>query len=300
QEGRVPMPSTLRGAAACVLLLLAVGLPLFGQAVKPVKVLVIADLEGVDGVFNFDLQCIPFKSPLYPESRKALTNEVKAAVEGIEDGANHRARVVVYDNHYGGHNLSSLDMPSGVKLLSGSPVSPTLGLDASYSAIMFVGLHSMAGTKDGVLPHSFTWNIQNIWVNGTKAGEIGSRVMLGGELGIPAVMLAGDAAACREYLALVPQGECAQVKTGESHTGGYSLTDADACALIKAKAEDAITHLAEIKPYAMHGPAEVKAEFTNEANPSFPAGPGVEQTDGRTWVFRGPDFIHAWLKFRTF
>lgn len=293
------MPLTRRCVLCALLLVIATG-PLCAQAVKPAKVLIIADLEGVDGVFNFDLQCIPFKSPLYPESRKALTNEVKAAISGIEAATDHHAKIIVFDNHYGGHNLSSLDMPSGVTLLSGSPVSPTLGLDSSYSAIMFVGLHSMAGTKDGVLPHSFSWDIQNIWVNGKKVGEIGSRVMLAGEIGIPAIMVAGDAAACSEYHALVPDGECAQVKKGASRTGGYSLTNTDACALITAKAKDAITNLARIQPYPMHGPAEVKVEFSNEANPGVPAEPGVVQIDGRTWVFRGPDFIHAWLKFRTF
>lgn len=278
--------------------LLLVAIPVLGQTTKSKKIFVISDLEGIDGVFNFDLQCIPFKSPLYSESRKALTDEVNAAVKGLFEGG--ATQVVVYDNHYGGHNLSSLDINPKVRLLSGSPVSPTLGLDASYSAIIFIGLHSMAGTKDGVLPHSFSWDIENIWVNGKKVGEIGSRVMLAGELGIPAIMVAGDAAACREYHALVQQGECAQVKTGVSHTGGYSLSHAAADALIEQTALQAMKHLAGIKPYHIEGPAEVKVEYTSPATPAFLPRPGVEQIDGRTWVFQGKDFIDAWLKFRSF
>jgi D-amino peptidase len=268
------------------------------QTPTPRKVFIISDLEGVDGIFDFDLQCIPFKSPLYSESRKLLAGEVNAAVEGLMEGG--ATQVVVYDNHYGGHNLSTLDIHPKALLLSGSPVSPTLGLDSSYRAILFIGLHSMAGTQGGILPHSFSWDIQNIWVNGNKVGEIGSRVMLAGQLGIPAIMLAGDEAACKEFHALVPEGECAQVKTGASQTGGYSLSHAAACALIHEKARLAMEHLSHIKPYRIAGPVEVKVEYTSTATPHFTLRPGVQQLDGRTWLFRGANFIDAWLKFRSF
>lgn len=273
-------------------------IPAFAQNTSSKKVFVIADLEGVDGIFNFDLQCIPFKSPLYQESRKALTGEVNAAIQGLFDGG--AGQVVVYDNHYGGHNLSSAEINPKALLLSGSPVPPTLGLDSSYSALIFIGLHSMAGTKDGVLPHSFSWDIENIWVNGKKVGEIGSRVMLAGQLGIPAIMLAGDAAACKEFLGLVPEAECAQVKKGASHTGGYSLSHTAACNLIRQKTRAAMEHLTQIRPYHVTGPAKIKVEYTSPANPTFLPRPGVEQVDGRTWVFQGKDFIDAWLKFRSF
>ncbi len=268
------------------------------QTPTPRKVFIISDLEGVDGIFNFDLQCIPFKSPLYSESRKLLAGEVNAAIEGLLEGG--ATQVVVYDNHYGGHNLSTLDINPKALLLSGSPVSPTLGLDSSYSAILFIGLHSMAGTKGGVLPHSFTWDIQNIWVNGRKVGEIGSRVMLAGQLGIPAIMLAGDEAACKEFQALVPKGECAQVKTGTSRTGGYSLSHVAACTLIHEKARLAMEHLSQVKPYRIAGPVEVRVEYTSSATPHFTLHPGMQQLDGRTWLFRGNSFIDAWLKFRSF
>lgn len=274
----------------------------------PKKVLVISDVEGLDGVVDFDLQCIPFKSPLYSESRKVLADEVNAAAQGLAEGG--ATSIVVYDNHYGGHNLSVLDVhdPRGasVKILSGNPVSPTLGLNSSYSAIVFIGLHAMAGTKDAVLPHSFTWDVKNIWVNGKKVGEIGARVMLAGELGIPAIMVSGDAAACSEFRALVPNGECGTVKweagqNGPMHTGAYSLPIGDAEAIIQTTARSAMQHLSSFKPYPMSGPADVKVEYVSPAaTPHFKAGPGIEQVNAETWDFKGKDFISAWLKFRTF
>lgn len=265
---------------------------------KAKKVFVISDLEGVDGIFDFNLQCIPFKSPLYAESRKLLTAEVNAAVRGLYEGG--ATSVVVYDNHFGGHNLSALDIDSRALLLAGSPVAPALGLDSSYSAIVFIGLHSMAGTEDGILPHSFTWDIQNIWVNGKKVGEIGARVMLAGELSIPAIMLSGDAAACHEFRDLVPNGQCATVKWAASHSGGYTISSPKASGLIESKARFAMQHLADFKPYPIAGPADVRVQYVSSASPDFPARAGVKRLDGRTWDFKGKDFISAWLKFRPF
>lgn len=267
------------------------------------KVFVITDLDGVVGIFNFDLQCVPFKGALYPESRKLLADEVNAAIQGLADGG--ATDIVVYDNHYGGHNLSALDLtqPAGAKvtLLGGSPVSPTLGLDHSYSALVFIGLHAMAGSPGAILPHSFTWDVKNIWVNGAKVGEIGSRVMLAGELGIPAILVSGDQAACDEFHALVPRGDCAVVKraSGTSSTGGYSLTSAAADQEIQAQAENAMRHLTSFKPYPASGQALIRVQYASAA-PQFKPGPGIEQINNLTWQFTGPDFISAWLKFRSF
>lgn len=269
------------------------------------KVFMITDLEGVVGIFNFNLQCVPFKGALYPESRKLLAGEVNAAIKGLAIGG--ATDIVVYDNHYGGHNLSALDLEGDARLskfllLGGSPVSPTLGLDKSYSAIMFIGLHAMAGTPHAILPHSFTWDVKNIWVNGKKVGEIGARVMLAGELGIPAIMVSGDRAACEEYRALVPNGDCAVVKwvSGESSTGGYSLTSLAADQEIEDRAEAAMKHLASFKPYLVNGPAVIKVQFNSPATTRYQPGPGIERLSDDTWQFTGPDFISAWLKFRSF
>lgn len=270
-----------------------------GQTNQMKKVFIITDLEGVDGIFNFDLQCIPYKSPRYAESRKLLTDETEAAVEGLLAGG--ASEITVYDGHYGGQNISVENFhTSRVKLLLGQPVSPTLQLDASYSALVFIGLHAMAGTKDAILPHSYSWDIENIWVNGRKVGEIGGRVMLAGALGVPAIMLSGDTAACKEFHDLVPQAACAEVKSGVSGSAGFMLTHATACDLIRETARSAMERLGESKSYTVNGPVELKVEFTPTGAHHFAAREGVEQLDGRTWVFRGKDLMDAWLKYGSF
>jgi D-amino peptidase len=256
-------------------------------------------MEGVDGVFDSDLQCIPYQSPRYRESQKLLTEEINAAVDGLLAGG--ATEVVVFDGHDSGHNLSVLDIHPNVRLLTGQPISPTLELDRTYSAVIFIGQHAMAGVPKAILSHSYSSEgIQNIWVNGKTVGEIGGRTMLAGYFGIPVIMLSGDTAACSELHDLVPQTECAEVKQGVSRGAGFMLPHAEACALILEKAKRAVKRLPEFKPYKIDGPVEVKVEFTPRGTHTFAPREGVEQVDGSTWIFRGKDIVEAWLKYSSF
>jgi D-amino peptidase len=285
--------------AAAALIFLAAGVALGSDDSTAKKVYIITDLEGVDGIFDSELQCIPFQSPRFEESRKLLTGEVNAAVDGLFEGG--ATEVVVWDGHDSGRTLSTLDIDARARLLQGRPVSPTLELDSSYSAVIFIGQHAMAGAEKGMLSHSYSSeSIQNIWVNNKPVGEIGGRVMLAGALGVPVIMLSGDTAACREIHDLVPDAECAEVKQGVSRTAGFSLSHTAACGLIHRTALDAMRHLGQVKPYTLAGPIEVKVEFTTTGTHVFRTGDGVERINDRTWVFRGKDILDAWLKYSSF
>ncbi len=276
-----------------------VTLSLRAQSAQGKKVYMVTDMEGVSGIFDTELQCIPYQSPRFEESRKLLTGEINAAVDGLLEGG--ATEVVVWDGHDSSRTLSALDIHPRARLLTGAPVSPKLELDSSYSALVFIGQHAMAGAEKGILSHSYSSEgIQNIWVNNKPTGEIGARVMLAGVFGIPAIMLSGDAAACREILDLVPQAECAEVKSGVSRTAGYMLPHPAACALIREKARRAIQRLPELKPYKIAGPVEVKVEFTTKGTHGLRQVEGVEQRGERTWVFRGKDIVDAWLKYSSF
>jgi D-amino peptidase len=269
----------------------------FGQAPKRIKVFMVTDLEGVSGIFDSDLQCLPYQSKRWEESHKLETGEVNAGVDGLIAGG--ATDVIVWDGHDSGLTLSALDINPKCRLLQGRPIPPTMGLDSSYDAIVFVGQHAMAGNDKGILSHSYSsLGIQNIWVNGKPEGEFGTVAMIAGSFGIPVAMLSGDAAACQEVRDLTPQAECAEVKQGISRTSGYMLPHPIACALIRARAERAMERLPEMKPLRIEGPVEVKVEFTTRGTGHWTAGDGIEQLDGRTWAFRGRTFMDAWLKYR--
>jgi len=271
----------------------------WGSAQTTKKVFMITDMEGVSGIYDTELQVEPFQSPRWEESRKLLTGEVNAAVEGLLAGG--VTDVVVWDGHDSSRSLSVLDIHPKARLLTGRPISRTLELDSSYSAVIFIGQHAMAGADKGILSHSYdSRNIQNIWVNGKPTGEIGGRVLLAGALNIPVVMLSGDTAACAELHDLVPEAECAEVKRGVSRNAGFMLSHPAACALIREKAQRAIERLAQFRPYKIQGPVEVRVEFTTAAGRVYETREGVERVNERTWAFRGKDIMEAWLKFSSF
>jgi D-amino peptidase len=279
--------------------ILAATAPAGAQGAGTRKVYMITDMEGVDGIFSIEDQCEPFKSPRWAESQKLLTDEANAAVEGLFSGG--ATDVVVADLHDTSRSLSVLTIDPRARLLQGKDLPPTIGIDSSYSAVIFIGQHAMAGAKNGVLSHTESWDgIQNVWVNNKLTGEIGSRVMLAGYYDVPVIMLAGDTAACEELQALVPKAECAAVKTGFSRTAGISLSHKAACDLIREKARLAMEELAEFKPYKIAGPVEVKVEYTPPGTSVFRPKPGVERVDERTVAYHGKDIMEAWLKWSDF
>ncbi|MGH9469787.1 MAG: M55 family metallopeptidase [Terriglobia bacterium] len=269
------------------------------QGSHAAKVFMITDMEGVSGIFDTDLQCLPNACPRWTESHQLLTGEVNAAVDGLMEGG--ATEVVVWDGHDSSRSLSALDINPKCRLLTGEPVSPTLELDRSYRAVLFIGQHAMAGAKKGILNHSYSsLGVQNMWINNHRVGEIGARVMLAGTFNIPVIMLSGDTAACKELRVLVPQAECAEVKSGASRTAGFMLPHPTACALIHQTARRAMSRVSEVPPYAVSGPAEVRVEFTTRGVRQFRPREGVQQLDERTWAFRGKDLREAWLKFSDF
>jgi protein involved in polysaccharide export with SLBB domain len=58
----------------------------------------------------------------------------------LEGGA---TEVVVWDGHDGSKTLSTLDIHPKARLLMGTPVSSTLELNSSYSAVVFIGQHAV-------------------------------------------------------------------------------------------------------------------------------------------------------------
>ena len=185
--------SVLTALGLAVVIAIAVSRP--GLTAQSRKVFMITDMEGVDGVFDEELQCDPWKSPRWEESRKLLTGETNAAVDGLYEGG--ATEVVVLDGHWSGSNLSVADINPKARLLTGS-VPRTFTLDNSYSAMIFIGQHAMAGAEKGILGHTESpEGIHNVWVNSTPVGEIGLNLMVAASFGIPTIMLSGDTAACR-------------------------------------------------------------------------------------------------------
>jgi D-amino peptidase len=263
------------------------------------RIFIVTDLEGVGGVNNAEEQLLPGQRR-YDESRSLLVGELNAAVEGIlKAGA---SEVVIWDGHDGSRTLSIDDIPPLAKLIQGKPTPANYYLnDKRFDGILFVGQHAMAGAKNGVLAHSQSFSVQNIFINGKPVGEIGQTAAIAGYFNIPVIMLTGDQAACDEILAIQPKAETVAVKTLAGKGSSISISHAEARRQIEAKARQAVQRIREFSPWKIEGPVELKFEYYPET-PGASSGE-LSRTEGRqvlprTTIYRGRTVLETfeqWL-----
>lgn len=246
------------------------------------RILIVTDVEGVGGVNNADEQLLPGQRR-FDESRRLLTGEVNAAVAGLV--AAGVSQVVIWDGHDGSRTLAIDDIRPPARLLQGRPTPSTYYLsDRAYDGIMFVGQHAMSGAKNAVLPHSQSFNMERITINGRAVGEIGQVAAIAGYFHIPVIMLSGDQAACDELLDLQPKAETVAVKRLAGRASTVSLSHERAKELIHAAAGRAVKRIREFAPWRVEGPVEMRFEYL----------PGK----GTSAVYRGQTVLEAfeaWL-----
>jgi len=272
-----------------VTVLLVAACVAWGQAKK--SIFVITDAEGVAGVCRQDQT-----EPKDPELRQLLTGEVNAAVEGFLAGG--ADEVVVWDGHDGSQTLSALTIHPKARLLMGS-LGVTMTMERGYAGVAFVGQHSLAGVRAGIMAHSYSsLGIQNMLMNGQPVGEIGTRAALAGFYKIPVILLTGDQTAAKELLDIVPQAEVAVVKEGLARYTCLSLSATAARELIRESARRAMEKIGRILPYRIEGPVTIEYEYTTRNSLPMDAAlrVGAEVINDRTIRYRGRDFMEAWTR----
>jgi len=70
-----------------------------------------------------------------------------------------------------------------------SKISQLEGIDETFDAMLIVAAHSMAGTTKGVLSHTFSDGIMNMWINGIRVGEIGFWAATAGHYDVPTILV---------------------------------------------------------------------------------------------------------------
>lgn len=256
-------------------------------------VFVITDAEGVGGVCRQDQT-----DPKDQEMRQLLTGEINAAVEGFLAGG--AEEIVVWDGHDGSQTLSTLTIHPKAKLLMGA-LGPSMLMERHFSAIAYVGQHSKANVRGGIMAHSYSsLGIQNMLLNGKAVGEIDVIAAMAGHFGTPAIMLSGDQAAANELHEIVPEAELAVVKEGIGRYTCISLSATAARDAIREAARRGMAKIGGIKPYTVSGPVTLQVEYTtrNSLPPDSPMRVGAEVLDDRTIRFRGKDLLEAWTLYR--
>lgn len=274
-------------------ILIAVAALSWPQAKK--TILIVTDAEGVAGICRQEQT-----EPTDPELRQLLTGEVNAAVEGFLAGG--ADEVLVWDAHDGSRTLSATTIHPKAKLVIGG-LGPSGLLERRFSGLVFLGQHSMANVRTGIMAHSYSsLGIQNMRLNGKPVGEIETRVALAGWFGVPTILITGDHAAVEELRAIVPDAEFAEVKEGVGRYSCISMSAQAARDLIREKARLSTYKIGKVKPYKIDGPVTIEIEYTTRNSLPLDANlrPGAEVVDDRTIRYHGKDFMEAWIRSRMY
>ena len=254
------------------------------------KVYVVCDLEGVAGVVDFRKQCTE-EGAYYQQAIRLATLELNALVEGaLEGGASGVYAWPGHSDFPGGIDVELLHPECRLVMHAGD--GGPAGVDESFNAMMLHGFHGMAGAENGVLSHSFTPLLRNVWLNELKIGEIAMNMAVFGGHGVPTVLATGDEAAVDEARALAPGIEGAVVKwgLGEKYRLGalsvrraVSLSPSKARRLVMEKAKKAMGLIGVVQPFRLEPPYVMRVEYTESMYADEAAkNPGVERVDEAT------------------
>jgi D-amino peptidase len=266
------------------------------------RVHVISDMEGVAGIVKWEQ--VSGGEPMYEEGRRLYTEEINAAVRGAK--AAGATEIVVMDCHGAGKGWSfnslipdQLD-PDCEFVVQEEWTEYTAFLEGGCDAALFVGMHAMAGTPDGVMNHTVSGQAwRNLWFNGTLVGETGINAALCGNWNCPVVLVTGDRAVCKEATALLGEGlTTVAVKEGLGSFGARQIPAQRARELIEEGAKQALRELDAVGPYDPGRPCVIEVEFTTtNAAREYARKPGVETVDPRKISVRGDDWWTAWQTF---
>ena len=234
-------------------------------------VYIVADVEGVAGVVFYEhrhLQMSMLNYELLHRNRVLLTEEVNAAARGAFDaGADS---VVVHDHHGAGYTILPDMIDKRLELIHGRPEQYiTLGiyhpdLNESIDALVLVGMHAKAGTKDGSTPHSL------ICVTDGKGkkyelSEATMSMARGGAFGVPCIFIAGDKATVEDALQIVPNMEHVITKSHYASQLARTKSPELVRELIQTGVKKALERLSEIKPFVIPGSCTVQVADRNPA-----------------------------------
>jgi D-amino peptidase len=245
------------------------------------KILVMTDVEGCAGVMDFENWAMP-EGRYYDESKRLLTEEVNAAVDGLSAGG--AAEIVVVDGHGpGGIDPEILDERASFVRGGPEPRWPWT-LDGSFDALAFVGQHAKAGTPFSHLTHTQSRRYVDLTVNGVSVGEYGQLALCAMELGVPTVLACGEEALAREAEALTPGVVTVSVKRGLLRDG---LDHLGAAAYIKSKLS--AVHVSPRRARKMIREGAERAASKLEADPSSFGYPDLSPPYVRAARFRATD-----------
>src|SRR5215471_15647388 len=243
------MRMKLQTAFLSVLTLLTILLMGLSQR-RPLKVLLLYDMEGISGATDFKHTSFAHSTE-YAQGRKSLTADVNAAIGGLK--AAGASEIVVVDGHGSGNStgpdvLEDQLLAPARMLYRDSPFDIYMeSYDQSFDAIVAVGMHAAAGNSAGFLSHTYTFEDVEYKVNGVPFNE--SMILAAGaaRLRIPLIAVSGDDQLEIEIRRAMPWVKYASVKHAVDRSKAEALPREEASRRIEAAAREGLERLAEAK-----------------------------------------------------
>lgn len=266
------------------------------------KVYVSVDMEGVAGVVHVDQT--RRNGHDYERARRWMTAEANAAIAGAFDGG--ATEVLVNDSHADMRNLVLEELDPRSVFISGSlkPMSMVQGLGPGFGAALFVGYHAGAGSRAGILDHTYYGRVvARCRVGERDFSETALNAAACGADGVPVALVTGDSTTCAQAVEYLGEVETVAVKDAITRYAARCLPPSVACERIRAGARRAVERARDgaFRPFVPPTPLRLEIDFVNSACADA-AGlvPGTLRLSGLTCAYDSPDaptlirVVQAW------
>ena len=223
------------------------------------KILIAVDIEGISGIANArEYEHFEF-------GRDWITADTNAAIEGALAGG--ATQITVSDTH-GRHNDNILvdKLHPAARFIRGGKNTPLYfmeGLTEDTDLVLLVGWHDKIGGP-GVLSHTFVhMEVNQMRINGTEVGEVEIAAGLAGDFGVPIGLITGDDVTCEAAKSWFGDIETVCVKRAIDRYAADCLPLEEARSLIRQGAQQAVSRVAEFKPYRFVPPYTLEWDCTD-------------------------------------
>jgi D-amino peptidase len=260
------------------------------------------DMEGVAGVVHVDQTRRTGHD--YERARRWMTAEASAAIAGcFEAGA---TAVLVNDSHGDMRNFVLEELDPRAELISGSlkPLSMVQGVGREFGCALFVGYHAGAGSRAGILDHTYYGRVVNrLRVGGRDWNETAINAAVCGAAGVPVALVTGDSTVCAQAREHLGDVETVAVKEAITRYAARALHPTAAREQIRVASARAVKRAREgaFKPFTPKPPFELEIDFVNAAcADAAELVPHTRRTTGLTCAYKAEDphtllqVIQAW------
>ena len=269
--------------------------------IKKSNVFISFDIEGISAVSS--PREIKQNSRDSERMRRIATQEVNAAVRGIRKSGKNIGKITICDAHASGENLLVEELDSGVSIVKGTPRMYYMmhAISKEYDVVFFIGYHAMAGTRYGVMEHTYSSaSICNIKINGQYVGESEINAALAGYYGVPIGLVCGDDHLVAEIRKFFGKNvETVVTKTGISRAAAQCRHPYDVQSEIETKAARALQRVDKLKVFRFKSPISAEIDLVNSLiTDMVELIPGIKRKTGRKILFRVSDILEFYRILR--